>query len=46
MLRLVDIVLVAVGRRGTRARGRQAYRVLLAIVEPRQPQPSDLRRSN
>lgn len=45
MLRLVDIVLVAIGRRGTRARGRQAYRILVAIVEPRQPQPSGQRRS-
>lgn len=36
-MRLADILLAALGRRATWARGRLAYRVLAALVDPRGP---------
>jgi hypothetical protein len=37
MLRLLDILLVRLGRGGPRARGRMAYRMLATLAAPKRP---------
>ena len=37
MLRLLDTILLRIGRRGSRARGRLAYRMLVTLAAPERP---------